>query len=134
MCAPTAMPRTRPRPRTSTARCHSDTYQRKFVADPTNTETVTNVNGETKTYVFGKVDSQGNYLIEPDYSRMPAGTTMVGLGANRPPAHQRLAPALPCHGPVAATGPSGATWANLGQPDRGPGRASVVKWRRAQLR
>ena len=59
--------------------CHSDTYQRKFVADPTNTETVTNVNGETKTYVFGKVDSQGNYLIEPDYSRMPAGTTMVGL-------------------------------------------------------
>lgn len=59
--------------------CHSDTYQRKFVADPNNTETVTNVNGETKTYVFGKVDSQGNYMIEPDYSKMPAGTTMVEL-------------------------------------------------------
>lgn len=59
--------------------CHSDTYQRKFVADPNNTETVTNVNGDTKTYVFGKVDSQGNYMIEPDYSKMPAGTTMVNL-------------------------------------------------------
>ena len=59
--------------------CHSDTYQRKFVADPNNTETVTNVNGDTKTYVFGKVDSQGNYMIEPDYSKMPAGTTMVSL-------------------------------------------------------
>ncbi|MDX9840300.1 MAG: hypothetical protein RBS95_02505 [Desulfobulbus sp.] len=59
--------------------CHSDTYQRKFVADPNNTETVTNVNGETKTYVFGKVDSQGNYMIEPDYNKMPAGTTMVNL-------------------------------------------------------
>ena len=59
--------------------CHNDTYQRKFVTDPANTQTVTNVNGETKTYVFGKVDSQGNYMIEPDYSKMPAGTTMVGL-------------------------------------------------------
>jgi hypothetical protein len=59
--------------------CHNDTYQRKFVSDPNNTQTVTNVNGETKTYVFGKVDSQGNYMIEPDYSKMPAGTFMVNL-------------------------------------------------------
>ena len=59
--------------------CHSDTYQRKFVSDPNNTQTVINVNGETKTYVFGKIDSQGNYMIEADYSKMPAGTTMVSL-------------------------------------------------------
>ena len=59
--------------------CHNDTYQRKFVSDPSNTQTVVNVNGETKTYVFGKVDSQGNYIIEPDYSKMPAGTLMVNL-------------------------------------------------------
>ena len=59
--------------------CHSDTYQRKFVTDPTNTKTVTNVLGQTKTYIFGKVDSQGNYMIEPDYSKMPAGTNMVNV-------------------------------------------------------
>ena len=59
--------------------CHSDTYQRKFVTDANNTQTVTNVNGATKTYTFGKIDSQGNYLTEPDYSKMPAGTSMVNL-------------------------------------------------------
>lgn len=59
--------------------CHNDTYQRKFVSDPSNTQTVTNVNQETKTYVFGKIDSLGNYMIEPDYSKMPAGTNMVNL-------------------------------------------------------
>jgi hypothetical protein len=100
--------------------CHSDTYQRKFVADPNNTETVTNVNGETKTYVFGKVDRQGN-----DHGRP---------GANRPPAHQRLVPALPCHGRRRRLDQAGRPGAELGQPDRGPGRASGARWRRAQLR
>ncbi|MGV1097993.1 cytochrome c3 family protein [Thiovibrio sp. JS02] len=59
--------------------CHQDTYQRKFTADPTNSETVTNVLGETKTYIFGLVDAAGNYFTEPDFSAMPAGTTMVDL-------------------------------------------------------
>lgn len=59
--------------------CHNDTYQRKFVADPDNSETVTNVLGETKTYVFGAVDAQGNYTTEPDFAKMPLGTTMVDL-------------------------------------------------------
>jgi hypothetical protein len=59
--------------------CHSDTYQRKTVADPASTETVTNILGQVKTYVFGKVDSQGNYTTEPDYAKMPAGTSMVNL-------------------------------------------------------
>jgi len=59
--------------------CHSDTYQRKFVTDPNNTQTVTNVLGQTKTYVFGKSDSLGNYMVEPDYSKMPAGTIMENL-------------------------------------------------------
>jgi len=62
--------------------CHSDTYQRKFVADPANTETVTNILGQIKTYVFGKVDSQGNYFIEPDYSKMPASTDMITVARN----------------------------------------------------
>jgi len=59
--------------------CHSDTYQRKFVEDPNNTETVTNILGETKTYVFGAVDAQGNYTTVPDYDNMPAGTNMVNV-------------------------------------------------------
>ncbi|HAK61002.1 MAG TPA: hypothetical protein DCO77_11565 [Nitrospiraceae bacterium] len=59
--------------------CHNDTYQRTVVTDPNNTETVTNVLGETKTYVFGKVDAQGNYTSVPDFNKMPAGTTMVEL-------------------------------------------------------
>lgn len=59
--------------------CHQDTYQRKFVPDPNNNETVTNVLGETKTYVFGAVDAEGNYTTVPDFNKMPAGTTMVDL-------------------------------------------------------
>lgn len=59
--------------------CHQDTYQRKFVSDPNNAVTVTNINNETKTYVFGKVDAEGNYTTVPDYDNMPAGTTMVDL-------------------------------------------------------
>jgi hypothetical protein len=59
--------------------CHQDTYQRKFVSDPANTETVVNIEGVEKTYVFGKVDSEGNYSTEPDYAKMPAGTNMVNL-------------------------------------------------------
>lgn len=59
--------------------CHNDTYQRKFVADPTNTETVVNVLGEEKTYVFGKVDENGNYTTVPDFDKMPEGTTMVDV-------------------------------------------------------
>ncbi len=59
--------------------CHSDTYQRKTVSDPNNAETVTNILGQVKTYVFGKVDAQGNYTTEPDYAKMPAGTHMVNV-------------------------------------------------------
>lgn len=59
--------------------CHNDTYQRKFVEDPQSTETVKNIRGEIKTYVFGKTDAKGNYLTEPDFAKMPAGTTMVKL-------------------------------------------------------
>ena len=59
--------------------CHSDIYQRTFVTDPNNTETVTNIDGVTKTYVFGKVDGQGNYTTVPDFAKMPAGTNMVNV-------------------------------------------------------
>ncbi|TFG36790.1 MAG: hypothetical protein E4H46_02975, partial [Desulfobacterales bacterium] len=62
--------------------CHNDTYQRTFVPDPNNTETVVNINGETKTYVFGLVDENGDYTTVPDYAKMPAGTTMVDLARN----------------------------------------------------
>jgi len=62
--------------------CHSDTYQRKFVQDPDNAETVTDVYGETRTYVFGQVDADGNYTTEPDYSKMPAGTNMRDVARN----------------------------------------------------
>ncbi len=59
--------------------CHNDTYQRKFVTDPNNAQTVTNVLGQLKTYVFGKVDAHGNYLTVPDFAKMPAGTAMVNV-------------------------------------------------------
>ncbi len=59
--------------------CHSDTYQRKTVSDPNNTETVTNVLGQEKTYIFGAQDFEGNYFTEPDFAAMPAGTTMLEL-------------------------------------------------------
>ncbi len=63
--------------------CHNDTYQRKFVADPNNSVTVTNVLGQIKTYIFGRVDPvTGDYTIVPDYNAMPAGTTMVSLAQN----------------------------------------------------
>ncbi len=62
--------------------CHNDTYQRKFVSDPESTETVTNILGETKIYIFGKVDDEGNYITEPDFDKMPTGTTMLSLARN----------------------------------------------------
>ncbi len=54
-------------------------YQRKFISDPDNTVTVSNILGEIKTYVFGKTDEEGNYFSEPDYAKMPEGTTMLKL-------------------------------------------------------
>lgn len=59
--------------------CHNDVYQRSTVGDPNNTETVVNVLGETKTYVFGAQDAAGNYSNVPNFAAMPAGTTMVDL-------------------------------------------------------
>lgn len=66
--------------------CHNDTYQRKFITDPDSALTVTNVAGETRTYLFGKVDAQGNYTSVPDFAKMPAGTTMTMLaqGVHKP--------------------------------------------------
>jgi hypothetical protein len=64
--------------------CHNDTYQRKFVPDPdpSHAVTVTNVNGETRTYIFGLQDAEGNYTTVPDFALMPAGTTMESLAQN----------------------------------------------------
>lgn len=76
--------------------CHQDTYQRKFLSDPTDTETVVNVLGETKTYVYALKDpATGDYFTEPDFGKMPAGTTMVDLArtVHRP----TRASCLRCH-------------------------------------
>ncbi len=87
--------------------CHNDTYQRKFVTDPNNAATVTNVLGETKTYVFGKVDSRGNYTSVPDFDKMPAGTTMVDLARTvHPPTRKSC---LRCHAKA-----GGADWTKRG--------------------
>lgn len=59
--------------------CHSDTYQRKYVADPTNTKTILNVNGIQQTYQFGLVDELGNYSTIPDYEKMAPDTSMVNV-------------------------------------------------------
>lgn len=87
--------------------CHNDTYQRTFVVDPASAETVTNVNGETRTYVFGLVDADGNYTTVPDYARMPAGTTMVDLARTvHLPTRQSC---LRCHAKA-----GGSDWAKRG--------------------
>lgn len=62
--------------------CHNDTYQRMFVPDTDSPVTVTNIDGETKTYVFGLQDENGDYTTVPDYDKMPAGTTMETLARN----------------------------------------------------
>lgn len=59
--------------------CHSDTYQRKFVSDPDNPVIITDYRGKEKTYIFAKVDDQGNYMTVPDYDKMPVGTNMVNV-------------------------------------------------------
>jgi hypothetical protein len=59
--------------------CHSDTYQRKAVADSATATTVVDYLGNEKTYVFGAQDAEGNYSYVPDFAAMPAGTTMVEL-------------------------------------------------------
>jgi hypothetical protein len=59
--------------------CHSDNYQRKFVSDPENSLDVTNILGESKSYVFGLVDDLGNYTTVPDFDKMAPGTSMANL-------------------------------------------------------
>jgi hypothetical protein len=62
--------------------CHSDTYQRTTVADPTKPVSVTDIYGKVKTYIFGAQDAEGNYTTVPDYALMPTGTTMESLAQN----------------------------------------------------
>jgi len=98
--------------------CHSDTYQRKFVADPNNTETVNNIMGEEKIYVFGKVDSQGNYATVPDYNKMPEGTHMVNVA--RLAALPTTTSCLRCHATA-----GGGDWTKRGDMGRNSAQASV---------
>lgn len=98
--------------------CHSDTYQRKFVPDPENTETVTNILGETKTYVFGKVDAFGNYTTVPDFDKMPVGTTMVDIARNvHMPTNQSC---LRCHATA-----GGGDWTKRGDMGKNSAMATV---------
>jgi len=49
--------------------CHNDVYQRSFTPDPNNTQTVTNVLGQIKTYHVRQNRRSGNYLTEPDFAK-----------------------------------------------------------------
>ena len=62
--------------------CHNDTYVRKFVPDPNNNLTVTNVLGITKTYYFGLLEPDGDYVTVPDFFLMPPDVTMVDIAKN----------------------------------------------------
>ncbi|MCX5865371.1 MAG: hypothetical protein NTW42_09935 [Deltaproteobacteria bacterium] len=87
--------------------CHNDTYQRKFTMDPTKTQTVTNVLGQIKTYIFGLTDASGNFFTEPNYAAMPVGTTMVDIAKNvHKPTRQSC---LRCHATA-----GGADWTKRG--------------------
>lgn len=87
--------------------CHSDIYQRKLILDPDTTITVTNFKGEEVTYLLGLTDEFGNYITEPDYSKMPEGITMeeVAQNVHRP----TRSSCLRCH---AAAG--GGNWTKRG--------------------
>ena len=87
--------------------CHNDTYMRKFTMDPTKTQTVTNVLGQVKTYIFGLTDASGNFFTEPNYAAMPVGTTMVDIAKNvHKPTRQSC---LRCHATA-----GGADWTKRG--------------------
>jgi hypothetical protein len=87
--------------------CHSDTYQRRFVADPASSVTVTNVLGLTKTYTFGLVEPDGDYVSEPDFALMPPGVTMVDIARTvHRPTRQSC---LRCHAKA-----GGSDWAKRG--------------------
>ena len=87
--------------------CHNDTYQRKFVSDANSGLTVTNVLGQTKTYYFGLVEPDGDYVTTADFTLMPPGTTMVTIArtVHRP----TRASCLRCHAKA-----GGADWAKRG--------------------
>ncbi len=100
--------------------CHSDTYQRKFVADLDNTETVTNIMGETRTYVFGKVDAEGNYTTVPDFDKIPAGTTMIDIARTvHMPTSQSC---LRCHATA-----GGGDWTKRGDLGRSSANPTVTE-------
>jgi hypothetical protein len=87
--------------------CHSDTYQRKTVVDPTKPVTVTDIYGKPKTYLFGAQDSLGDYTTVPDYALMPPGTTMESLAQN---VHKPTrASCLRCHAKA-----GGSDWSKRG--------------------
>lgn len=87
--------------------CHSDTYQRKFVLDTANPQEVTNILGQLKTYLWGKVDAQGNYTTVPDFAKMPAGTNMVNVARTvHMPTNKSC---LRCHGTA-----GGGDWVKRG--------------------
>ena len=100
--------------------CHSDTYERKTVPDPENTETVTNVLGQLKTYVFGKVDAQGNYTSVPDYDKMPAGTNMANVA--RTVHLPTTKSCLRCHGKA-----GGGDWVKRGDLGMSSAQATVAE-------
>ncbi len=87
--------------------CHNDTYKRTFVIDPNSGLTVKNVLGLTQTYYFGFQEADGDYVTQPDYAAMPAGTTLVSLAQNvqRP----TRASCLRCHAKA-----GGSDWAKRG--------------------
>ena len=87
--------------------CHNDTYQRKFIQDPNSGVTVTNVLGIIKTYYFGVVEPDGDYVTEPDFALMPPGITMVDIAKNvHKPTRKSC---LRCHAKA-----GGADWAKRG--------------------
>ncbi len=61
--------------------CHSDTYRRSL--QPLDIPvTVTDWQGNTKTYWTPQKNAEGNYTMQPRFDLMPEGTTMVQLAQN----------------------------------------------------
>ncbi len=61
--------------------CHSDTYRRSL--QPLDIPlTVTDWQGNQKTYMTPRKNAEGNYTMQPRFDLMPAGTTMAQLAQN----------------------------------------------------
>lgn len=88
--------------------CHNDAYKRRFTneTDPAKFRTVVNWQGVTQTYVPAKMDANGNFTAEFNWTLMPGLTALDLIKNVKKPT---TVTCLNCHGKAA-----GSDWAKRG--------------------